>query len=98
METNEVEKKLDAADSILTKIKTLLKKHWGILLFLLFSYCVYWAFTQPAPVQEEQYQEPVQEEQYQESVQEEPIQEEQYNTDNTYMSEDTTATYQEVAE
>ena len=89
METNEVEKKLDAADSILTKIKTLLKKHWGILLFLLFSYCVYWAFTQPAPVQEEQ----VQEEQYQE-----PVQEEQYNTDNTYVSEDTTTTYEEVAE
>lgn len=52
MDTNDVEKKLDVADSVLTKIKVILKKHWGILLFLLFSYCTYWAFTQPAPVQE----------------------------------------------
>ena len=51
MDQNEVEKKLDAADGILTKIKTLLKKHWGILLFLLFCYVVYWAFTQPEPAQ-----------------------------------------------
>lgn len=89
METNEVVKKLDAADSILTKTKDLLKKHWGILLFLLLSYCVYWAFTQPAPVQEEQYQE----EQYQE-----PVQEEQYNDAGTCVLEDTTATYEEVTE
>ena len=53
-------KKLDLADSWLTKFGIILKKHWGKLLFLLFCWIVYWAFTQPplpaeTPVEEETY-------------------------------------------
>jgi len=33
--------KVDQADSFLTKLKTFLKKHWGILLILLSLYGVY---------------------------------------------------------
>ena len=40
-------KKLDLADSWLTKFGIILKKHWGKLLFILFCWIVYWAFTQP---------------------------------------------------
>jgi len=50
---DEIGKKLDLADSWLTKFGIILKKHWGKLLLLLFSYCVYWAFTQPAQTVEE---------------------------------------------
>ena len=46
-------KKLDLADSWLTKFGIILKKHWGKLLFLLFCWVVYWAFTQPPLPQEE---------------------------------------------
>lgn len=41
------EKKLDKVDSYLTKFGVIMKKHWGKLLFLLFCYCVWWAFNQP---------------------------------------------------
>lgn len=37
--------KLDAADGFLTKLKTLLKKHWGLILLILFVWFVYWALT-----------------------------------------------------
>lgn len=57
MEQDNTEKQLDKVDSYLTKFGIILKKHWGKLLLILVGYCVYWAFTQPAPVQEEeQYQ------------------------------------------
>lgn len=46
-ENDNIGKKLDLADSWLTKFGTILKKHWGKLLFILFCYCVYWVFTQP---------------------------------------------------
>lgn len=46
-EEDNIGKKLDLADSWLTKFGIILKKHWGKLLFILFCYCVYWAFTQP---------------------------------------------------
>ena len=59
--TDDIGKKLDLADSWLTKFGTILKKHWGKLLLLLVGYCIYWAFTQPAPVVEEIIVEPVQE-------------------------------------
>jgi hypothetical protein len=52
-EDDSIGKKLDLADSWLTKFGNIMKKHWGKLLFLLLCYCVYWAFTQPAPVNEE---------------------------------------------
>lgn len=51
-EEDNIGKKLDLADSWLTKFGIILKKHWGKLLFLLFCYCVYWAFTQPLPPEE----------------------------------------------
>lgn len=39
------EEKLDKADNFLTKIKTLLKKHWGIILILVLLYGVYRFFS-----------------------------------------------------
>lgn len=53
-EEDNIGKKLDLADSWLTKFGIILKKHWGKLLFLLFCYIVYWAFTQPLPQEENQ--------------------------------------------
>ncbi len=47
-------KKLDLADSWLTKFGIILKKHWGKLLFILFCYCVWWAFNQPVEIKEPQ--------------------------------------------
>ena len=41
MDIKNTETKLDQADSFLTKLKMLLKKHWGILLLLGAGYCVY---------------------------------------------------------
>lgn len=46
-------KKLDLADSWLTKFGIILKKHWGKLLFLLFCWIVYWAFNLPPLPKEE---------------------------------------------
>jgi hypothetical protein len=66
--TDEIGKKLDLADSWLTKFGNILKKHWGKLLFLLFCYCVYWAFTQPptkAEAEQPQTEDQVQEQFYQ---------------------------------
>lgn len=58
--TDEIGKKLDLADSWLTKFGLILKKHWGKLLLIGFGYLVYWFLIlppeEPAPV-EEQYQE-----------------------------------------
>lgn len=51
MEADKVEKHLNTADNALTKIKQILKKHWGVLLLLLCGYIVYWSFTQPDVVQ-----------------------------------------------
>lgn len=58
METPEdaTEQKLDKVDSYLTKFGIILKKHWGKLLLILFGYCVYWAFTQPASTPEKAVQ------------------------------------------
>lgn len=49
--TDDIGKKLDLADTWLTKFGIIVKKHWGKLLLLLVCYCVYWAFTQPAPTE-----------------------------------------------
>lgn len=49
MEIKDVEKTIDQADSFLTKLKTLLKKHWGILLILSIGYFFYWAVTTDFP-------------------------------------------------
>jgi hypothetical protein len=45
MEIKKAETKLDQADSFLTKLKDILKKHWGILILLSIGYFFYWAFT-----------------------------------------------------
>lgn len=37
--------KLNSADSFLTKLKAILKKHWGIILLCLVVYFFYWALT-----------------------------------------------------
>ena len=52
MDLKNVEKTIDQADSFLTKLKNLLKKHWGILLILLVGYFFYWAFTTDFPEDE----------------------------------------------
>ena len=38
---------LDKADGFLTKLKEVLKKHWGILMILGLGGFMYWAFTLP---------------------------------------------------
>lgn len=45
MEIKNAETKLDQADSFLTKLKIILKKHWGILFLIGFGLGVYWIFT-----------------------------------------------------
>jgi len=45
MEIKNAETKLDQADSFLTKLKSVLKKHWGILMLIGVGYFFYWAFT-----------------------------------------------------
>lgn len=49
MEIKDAEKTIDQADSFLTKLKALLKKHWGILTILLIGYFFYWALTTDLP-------------------------------------------------
>jgi hypothetical protein len=41
------ENKLDDADSFLTKLGIVCKKHWGKLLIIALMAFVYWAFTLP---------------------------------------------------
>ena len=45
MEIKDATDKLDQADGFLTKLKTILKKHWGILLLILLGLGIYWIFT-----------------------------------------------------
>jgi len=45
MEIKKAEDKLDQADSFLTKLKLVLKKHWGILLVITICFGLYWIFT-----------------------------------------------------
>lgn len=58
------EKNIDKADSILTKLKTLLRKHWGILTLLLLGYGVYRFCCAVSEEIDKDAQTPVQEEQY----------------------------------
>lgn len=51
MDIEGAEKKLSAIDKFLTSLKQLLKKHWGILLLILFGLFIYWVATLP-PVYE----------------------------------------------
>ena len=45
MDIKGAEDKLDDADSFLTKLEKLLKKHWLILLLILVGYFIYWSLT-----------------------------------------------------
>ena len=56
MEIKNAETKLDQADSFLTKLKDVLKKHWGILMLIGVGYFFYWAFT--TDFEEEPIEEP----------------------------------------
>lgn len=47
MDIKDAEEKVKQADSFLDTLGKTLWKHKWLLMFLLFSYCVYWAFTQP---------------------------------------------------
>jgi hypothetical protein len=47
MAIEKIDKGLDVVDSILSKTKTIIKKHWAILLFLLFCAFIYWAWNLP---------------------------------------------------
>lgn len=53
------EKHIDKADGVLTKLKLLLKKHWGILLLILLGWCIYLIanLEDIPPVDNEQYEE-----------------------------------------
>ena len=53
---------LDKADGFLTKLKEVLKKHWGILMILGLGGFMYWAFTLP-PEELNDYSEDSQQEQ-----------------------------------
>ena len=48
-----IDKGLDTADSILTKIGKIFGKHWGKILILAVAGLVYWVFTLPPIYQEE---------------------------------------------
>jgi len=65
------EKKLDVADGVLTKLKKLLIKHWGILMIILLSYGIYWFWGEvvkemdkPDQAQDEYYDEDPYDEEY----------------------------------
>lgn len=45
IDLNNGTEKLEAADGFLTKLKSLLKKHWGLLLLILFVWFIYWSLT-----------------------------------------------------
>lgn len=49
MEIKDVESRLDQADSFLTKLKLILKKHWGILTLMGIAYFIYWSLTTDLP-------------------------------------------------
>ena len=68
MDLENAENKLKKADSFLTTLTGLLKKHWKLILFLLFCWFIYWAFTLPIEDEREIYpgEEFYQEENYQE--------------------------------
>jgi hypothetical protein len=72
VDLEEGEEKLKKADSFLTTLTNLLKKHWLILLLLLLGYGVYSLFTMEDDSAEEiYYEEPSYQEQ--EEYYEEPI-------------------------
>ena len=58
------ENKLDKVDGILSKFKGVLRKHWGLIMLLIFGYLCYWFFglvneeiKNPSPADEQYYDE-----------------------------------------
>lgn len=49
MDIKGAENKLEQADSFLTRLEKLFKKHWFTLLLILVGYFFYWAFTTDFP-------------------------------------------------
>ena len=45
MVIDKIDKNLDVVDSVLTKTGKILKKHWFIIILLLFSWFIYWSLT-----------------------------------------------------
>ncbi len=45
MNIDGAEEKVRKIDKLLTEVKGLLKKHWGVLLLILFCWFIYWALT-----------------------------------------------------
>jgi hypothetical protein len=81
---------LDKADGFLTKLKTLLKKHWGILLILLLGFGVYKfvvavgeEMDNPTTIEEPYYEEPY----YEDYNQEDTYQSDEYYDDTYYEEE-----------
>lgn len=63
MDINSADNKIDKVDSFLTKLKIVLKKHWGILILIGVGYFFYWVLTTDYEDVEEEtteeiYQEP----------------------------------------
>lgn len=59
MSLKNIDNNLDIADSILTKIGKILKKHWWVLITVLIAGFFYWALTLPEnesyPAEDESY-------------------------------------------
>lgn len=53
---NEVDEKMGLVESILTKTENIIKKHWKLLILIVFAAFIYWAFNLP-PVEPPQQQE-----------------------------------------
>lgn len=56
MDIKSAEKQLKHADSFLTTLTRILKKHWLILLLILFGWFIYWALTDDEIQQEDPFE------------------------------------------
>jgi protein-S-isoprenylcysteine O-methyltransferase Ste14 len=65
MAIDKIDKQLDTVDSIFTKLGTIIKKHWWVILIGLVAWFFYWPLTTEF---EEEYYEPTNEEYYDESL------------------------------
>lgn len=75
---------LDKADGFLTKLKSLLKKHWGILLILLLGFGIYKFIVAVGEEMDNPTTTPIEQPYYQEEVYQE---EQPYNEGETYQEE-----------
>lgn len=89
MDIKETEEKVRQVDSLLGTVKNLLKKHWGLLMLILFCAFIYWAFN--LPPEEETEDDSI----YRDSISQQIINEEQhedlpvdYVTDSAYVEDE----------